>query len=53
LFPRRGQTLSGRIGELPRSSQAAKIAEAAGFTSTTLCPILKKLSPNIFKPQEH
>ena len=25
----------------PRSSQAAKIAEAAGFTSTTFCPIMK------------
>jgi rhodanese-related sulfurtransferase len=25
----------------PRSSQAAKIAEAAGFTSTTYCPIMK------------
>jgi rhodanese-related sulfurtransferase len=25
----------------PRSSQAAKIAETAGFTSTTFCPIMK------------
>ncbi len=25
----------------PRSSQAAKMAEAAGFTSTTYCPIMK------------
>jgi rhodanese-related sulfurtransferase len=28
-------------GRGPRSSQAAKIAEAAGFTSTTFCPIIK------------
>jgi hypothetical protein len=44
-----GQTLIRRIGELLRSSQGAKIADAAGFTSTTLCPILKKTLAKSFQ----
>jgi len=44
-----GQTLIRRIGELLRSSQGAKIAHAAGFTSTTLCPILKKTLAKSFQ----